>query len=406
MSVIVQKYGGTSVGSAERIKAVAQRLLKRAQAGDKLVVVASAMGQTTDELIALAAQMTDRPEARELDMLLSTGEIVTSTLLAMALKHEGQPAIALSGAQAGIGTDRRYGAARILSVDPTRVLRELDTGNIVIVAGFQGVTEEMEIATLGRGGSDTTAVALAAGLKAERCEIYTDVEGIYTADPRVCPEARKLIDISYEEMLELATWGARVMHNRAVELGAVYQVPIYVASSFGDAPGTLIHGGTLMEKTNKVMGIAHDQDVARITIRGVPDQPGIAATIFEPLGENGVSVDTIVQNASVERLTDVTFTTLRSDLDRAMELIRPIADKIRAGEVVAETHLAKVSIVGSGITSGIGYAGRMFRALFEAGINIELITTSEIRITCLIDEKHVADAVKALHRAFELEQAA
>ncbi len=406
MSVIVQKYGGTSVGSAERIKAVAQRLLKRAQAGDKLVVVASAMGHTTDELIALAAQMTDRPEARELDMLLSTGEIVTSTLLAMALKHEGQPAIALSGAQAGIGTDRRYGAARILSVDPTRVLRELDTGNIVIVAGFQGVTEEMEIATLGRGGSDTTAVALAAGLKAERCEIYTDVEGIYTADPRICPEARKLIDISYEEMLELATWGARVMHNRAVELGAVYQVPIYVASSFGDAPGTLIHGGTLMEKTNKVMGIAHDQDVARITIRGVPDQPGIAATIFEPLGENGVSVDTIVQNASVERLTDVTFTTLRSDLDRAMELIRPIADKIRAGEVVAETHLAKVSIVGSGITSGIGYAGRMFRALFEAGINIELITTSEIRITCLIDEKHVADAVKALHRAFELEQAA
>ena len=406
MAVIVQKYGGTSVGSAERIKAVAQRLLKRAQAGDKLVVVASAMGQTTDELIALAAQMTDRPEARELDMLLSTGEIVTSTLLAMALKHEGQPAIALSGAQAGIGTDRRYGAARILSVDPTRVLRELDAGNIVIVAGFQGVTEEMEIATLGRGGSDTTAVALAAGLKAERCEIYTDVEGIYTADPRICPEARKLIDISYEEMLELATWGARVMHNRAVELGAVYQVPIYVASSFGDAPGTLIHGGTLMEKTNKVMGIAHDQDVARITIRGVPDQPGIAATIFEPLGENGVSVDTIVQNASVERLTDVTFTTLRSDLDRAMELIRPIADKIRAGEVVAETHLAKVSIVGSGITSGIGYAGRMFRALFEAGINIELITTSEIRITCLIDEKHVADAVKALHRAFELEQAA
>lgn len=406
MSLIVQKYGGTSVGTAERIKAVAQRIIRRRGEGHRLVVVVSAMGDTTDQLIALARQMTDRPEAREMDLLLSTGEIVTSTLLAMALKHEGCGAVALSGAQAGIGTDTRYGRARILKVDPARVERELEAGNIVIVAGFQGITEEMELTTLGRGGSDTTAVALAAALKAERCEILTDVEGVYSADPRICPEARKLIDISYEEMLELATWGARVMHNRAVELGAVYRVPIYVASSFTDAPGTLIHGGPFMEKTNKVMGIAQDTDVARITVRGVPDQPGIAATIFEPLGENGISVDTIVQNASVERLTDVTFTVSRTDLARAMEIIGPIAERIKASEVLRDTHLAKVSIVGSGITSGIGYAGRMFRALFEAGINIELITTSEIRITCLIDEARAADAVRALHRAFELEQPA
>ena len=406
MSLIVQKYGGTSVGNAERIKAVAQRLMKRIAAGDELVVVVSAMGDATDNLIALAAEITDRPEAREMDLLLSTGEIVTSTLLSMALKHAGQPAVALSGAQAGIGTDHRYGRARILKVNPSRVRKELEAGNVVIVAGFQGLSEELELTTLGRGGSDTTAVALAAALSADRCEIYTDVEGVYTADPRVCPDARKLKDASYEEMLEMATCGARVMHNRAVELGAVYRVPIYVASSFSEAEGTLIHGGPYMEPTNKVMGIAHDKDVARITLRGVPDQPGIAASIFQPLGEKSISVDTIVQNASVERLTDVTFTVAQHDLDSAMALIRPIAQRIRAAEVLADTHLAKVSIVGSGITSGIGYAGRMFKALFDAGINIELITTSEIRITCLIDEGHVEEAVRALHKAFELEKAA
>ena len=406
MSLIVQKYGGTSVGNAERIKAIAQRLIRRITAGDELVVVVSAMGDATDDLIALAAEITDRPEAREMDLLLSTGEIVTSTLLSMALKHAGQPAVALSGAQAGIGTDHRYGRARILKVNPSRVRKELEAGNVVIVAGFQGLSEEMELTTLGRGGSDTTAVALAAALSADRCEIYTDVEGVYTADPRVCPDARKLKDASYEEMLEMATWGARVMHNRAVELGAVYRVPIYVASSFSDAAGTLIHGGPYMEPTNKVMGIAHDKDVARITLRGVPDQPGIAASIFQPLGEKSISVDTIVQNASVERLTDVTFTVAQHDLDTAMTIIRPIAERIRAAEVLADTHLAKVSIVGSGITSGIGYAGRMFKALFDAGINIELITTSEIRITCLIDEGRVEEAVRELHKAFELEKAA
>lgn len=403
MAIVVQKYGGSSVATAERIKAVAQRVIDRVERGDRLVVVVSAMGDTTDELIALAKQVTPRPEAREMDLLLSTGEIVSSALLAMALKEMGCSAVALTGPQAGIGTDRRYGRARILSVNPQRVLRELDAGNVVIVAGFQGITEEADITTLGRGGSDTTAVALAAALKCSRCEIYTDVEGIYTADPRLVPEAQKLREISYEEMLELATYGARVMHNRAVELGAVQKVPIYVASSFTDSPGTLIHGGPFMEQRNKVMGIAHDTDVARITVRGVPDRPGIAAALFEPLGEAGISVDTIVQNASVERLTDVTFTVARSDLERALEIVRPIAKTIGAPEVLADTHLAKVSIVGAGMQSGPGYAGRMFRALFESGINIELITTSEIRITCLIDEKQVPKAVRALHKAFVTE---
>ncbi len=410
MSLIVQKYGGTSVGSAERIKAVAARVIKRVESGDQLVVVVSAMGDTTDELVSLAREMTDEPEPREMDLLLSTGEIVSSTLLAMAIKHSGYATVALSGAQAGIRTDTRHGRARIAKLDPSRILKELESGKIVIVAGFQGITEAEDITTLGRGGSDTTAVALAAALEAERCEILTDVEGVFTADPRIVPDARKLNEISYEEMLELASWGAKVMHNRAVELGAVYKVPIYVASSFKDRPGTLIHemgpsdGGQAMEQRNKVMGIAQDTDVARITIRGVPDRPGIAAALFQPLGENGVSVDTIVQNASVERFTDLTFTVSRPDLDRAMKIVKPVVKEIGANEVLADTHLAKVSIVGAGMTSGPGYAGRMFRALFDAKVNIELITTSEIRITCLIEESQVPKAVRALHKAFELER--
>jgi len=404
MALIVQKYGGTSVVNAERIKAVAARIIRRLETGDRLVVVVSAMGDTTDDLIALAGQMTDDPHPRELDLLLSTGEIVSSTLLSMALNRMGCPALALSGAQAGIRTDTRHGKARISGLDPARIRRELGAGKVVIVAGFQGITEEMDITTLGRGASDTTAVALAATLKAERAEIYTDVEGIYTADPRIVADAHKFAEISYEEMLELASYGAQVMHGRAVELGAVYRVPIYVASSFSDAPGTLIHGGPFMEQHNKVLGIAQDMDVARITIRGVPDQPGIAATLFEPLGEGGISVDTIVQNASVERLTDLTFTVSRGDLSRALEIVKPVAAQIQAPEVLADTHLAKVSIVGAGMTSATGYAGRMFRTLFEAGINIELITTSEIRITCLIDEMQVKDAVRALHKAFALEE--
>ena len=403
MALIVQKYGGTSVGSADRIRGVAARIAHRVEGGDRLVVVVSAMGDTTDELLALAAEMTDAPEERELDLLLSTGEIVSSTLLAMALKHAGHPAVALSGAQAGIGTDKRYGRARILKVDPHRIEAALEKGNVVIVAGFQGTTEELDVTTLGRGGSDTTAVALAAALKAERCEIYTDVDGIYTADPRIEPNASKLEAVSYEEMLELASYGAKVMHPRAVELGAVFNVPILVASSFSEAPGTLIGGASMMEQRNKVTGIAGDTDVARITVRGVPDQPGIAARLFEPLAEAGISVDTIVQNASIERLTDLTFTVARADLERALQIVRPVAAQIGAPETLADTHLAKVSVVGAGMQSGPGYASRMLRTLYEAGINIELITTSEIRITCLIDAEKVPQAVRALHKAFELE---
>ncbi|MBI4498845.1 MAG: aspartate kinase [Chloroflexi bacterium] len=405
MARIVQKYGGSSVADAERIKNVARRIARARDQGNEVVVVVSAMGKTPDQLIALARQVNPSPKERELDLLLSTGEMVSIALVAMALDALGYQAISLTGAQAGIRTDSLYSRARILDIGPERVLQELRDGKIVIVAGFQGISEEMDITTLGRGGSDTTAVALAAALRADRCEIYTDVEGIYTADPRLVPEARKLPEIHYEEMLELASWGAKVMHNRSVELGAVYEVPIWVASSFTDAPGTLIHGGaSIMEVRNKVRGIAHDRNVAKITVVGVPDRPGIAATLFEPLAEAGVSVDCIVQNASLNNITDLTFTVARADLERAMHLVEPVVQRINAVRCAADPNFAKVSIVGTGIQNAPGYAARMFRALFEAGINIELITTSEIRITCLIRDDAVDQAVQALHRAFELER--
>jgi len=406
MAIIVQKYGGSSVADAERIKNVARRVAARRDKGDDLVVVVSAMGKTTDQLIDLAYQMSDEPEEREMDVLVSTGETVSSSLMAMALRAMGYPAVSLSGAQAGIGTEPHYSRARILSVDPQRIHSELEEGKIVIVAGFQGISEEMDITTLGRGGSDTTGVALAVALQADTCEIYTDVDGIYTTDPRIEPKARKLKEIGYEEMLELATYGARVMHNRAVELGKVYNMPILVASSSRDVPGTLIHGGTeMVEQRNKVSGIAYDSDVAKLTVRGVPDRPGIAASLFGPLADAGVSVDTIVQNASVEKTTDLTFTVAHNDLDKAMKLMKPLAKEIGASDIVSDLSLAKVSVVGAGMQSAPGYAATMFRTLFEEGINIELITTSEIRITCIIDEQRVADAVRALHKAFRLEQA-
>ncbi len=406
MAIIVQKYGGSSVAGAEKIKNVARRIAAARDEGNQVVVVVSAMGDTTDELVALAYQVASEPSERELDVLLSTGEIVSSTLLAMALHSMGYQAISLSGAQAGIRTDSAYRRARILEVESKRVVGELEKGNIVIVAGFQGVTGEMDITTLGRGGSDTTAVALAASLGAEVCQIYTDVDGVYTADPRLVPEARPLKEIGYEEMLELATYGARVMHHRAVELGELYNIPILVASSFSDEPGTLIHGGAPMEVRNKVTGIVHDLDVAKITVVGVPDRPGIAANIFQPLAEAGVSVDTIVQNASIENITDLTFTVTRGDLARAMRVIEPIAREIKARECVGDSSLGKVSIIGTGMQNSPGYAARMFATLSEHKINIQLITTSEIRITCIIEEAKVKEAVRALHRAFELERGA
>ena len=402
MSLVVQKYGGTSVADAERIRNVARRVVGAKKRGDEVVVTVSAMGKATDELIDLARSVTAHPAPRELDLLLSTGELVSCSLLSMALRDLNAPAVSLTGQQAGIRTDTSYGRARIAQIDSSRVRQELDNGKVVIVAGFQGISDDMEVTTLGRGGSDTTAVALAAALEADRCEVYTDVEGIYTADPRVVPDALKLREISYEEMLELASYGAK-MHPRSIELAAVYGVPVLVASSFVDAPGTLIHGGANMELRNKVRGVAYETNVAKVTLLGVADRPGIAATIFEPLAEVGISVDTIVQNASVDRLTDMTFTVARSDLTGALGVVRDIARAAGAREVASADNLAKVSIVGTGMQNAPGYASRMFRALFDAGINIEMITTSEIRITCIVGEDQARDAVRALHQVFELE---
>ena len=404
MTLIVQKYGGTSVAGASRIKRVARRIIKTREAGHQVVVVVSAMGDTTDDLVKMAYQINEFPDKRELDVLLSTGEVVASTLLAMALHGMGFPAISLNGAQAGIRTDSAYSRARITGIDPARILKELEKGSIVIVAGFQGITEDLDITTLGRGGSDTTAVALAAILKAKTCERYTDVNGIYTADPRLLPEARKLTEISYEEMLEMVTYGFKAIHPRAVELGEVFSVPILVASSFNDKPGTLIHKEVSMEIRNKVRGIAHDLDVAKITVVGVPDHPGIAAGIFLPLAEAGISVDTIVQNASIKNITDLTFTVARSQLDAAMSVVEPIANSIGAEKCIGDPKLGKVSIIGSGMQNAPGYAARMFDTLSKENINIQLITTSEIRITCIIEEARVKDAVRALHRAFELDK--
>ena len=404
MALIVQKYGGSSLANAERIKNVARRIARTKDKGDQVVVVVSAMGDTTDELLELANQISEKQDKRELDVLLSTGEVVSSTLLAMALHSMGYPAISLTGAQAGIRTDSAYSRARILKVESKRVARELEKGNIVIVAGFQGITDDMDITTLGRGGSDTTAVALAASLGAEVCQIYTDVEGVYSADPRLVPEAHHLAEIHYEEMLELATYGAKVVHPRAVELGELFNIPVLVASSFNEKPGTLIHGGVSMEVRNKVRSIAYDLDVGKITVVGVPDRPGIAATIFDPLARAGISVDTIVQNASIAGITDLTFTVTKSDLARATDVVEPIAKSIGARECVSDAKLGAVSIIGTGMQNTPGFAARMFRALSEKNINIRLITTSEIRITCIINAAEVKEAVRVLHRAFEIEE--
>jgi aspartate kinase len=405
MGILVQKYGGSSLASAERIRAVAERIVSCREDGRPIVVVVSAMGDTTDDLINLAYQLADEPDNRELDLLLSTGETISCTLMAMTLRHLGYDAISLTGAQAGIKTEAIHTKARIVAVDPSRLHRELAAGRIVVVAGFQGINEEFDITTLGRGGSDTTAVAMAAILNADLCEIYTDVDGVYTADPRVAPRARKLDEISYEEMLELAQHGARVMHSRAVELGSVYGVPILVRSSFNHEPGTLIHGGAAVELNNKVRGIAHDSDVAKITVVGVPDRPGIAAALFQPLSKANISVDVIVQNASIHGKTDLSFTVARSDLTPALRLVQPVADSMAAAEVVSSSDLAKVSVIGTGMQHHPGYASRMFTALSEQGINIDMITTSEIRITCLIQSSQVIRAVQSLHDAFQLDRA-
>lgn len=403
MALIVQKYGGTSVGNPERIKNVAKRIIAARQRGDDVVAAVSAMGNATDHLIELSQQVTDKPDPREMDVLLSTGELVSSALLTMALQAMGQPAISLSGQQAGIRTETRHRQARITGIDPARIQRELAAGRVVIVAGFQGVTEDLDVTTLGRGASDITAVALAAQLNAARCERFTDVEGVFTADPRMVPEARKLKDISYDEMLELASYGAVVMQPRAVELGSVYNVPIFVASSFTSAPGTLIHGGTLMESPDRLRGLAHENGVNKITVQGVPDRPGVAAALLGPLSDAGVRVDTIVQNVSDEGVTDITFTVGKNELAEATRRIESAVREVGAKGWTASQGLAKVSLVGAAMRTRPGFAAQAFKALFEAGVNIEMLTTSDLRITCLIAQERVPDALRALHKAFHLE---
>ncbi len=404
--LIVQKYGGTSVGSAARIRRCCRRIAQTVAAGHQVVAVVSAMGRTTDRLIGLAHQVSSAPPARELDMLVANGETITAPLVAMCLQDRGLPAVSLSGPQAGVLTSNHHSRARIQEVRPTRVLEALDQGRVPVVAGFQGATEDFEITTLGRGGSDTTAVALAAALGADVCEILTDVDGIMTADPRVVPEARLLGHVTYEEMLELASVGAKVMHPRAVEIGELYGVPIHVRSSFHPRPGTMIVSQVPMENRKRVRGVAQDLDVAKVTVLGVPDRPGVAAAVFEPLAEAQISADVIVQNVSTQGHTDLTFTVAEADLERSLALVGPAAARVGAAGVSHSAGLAKVSIVGTGMLGTPGIASRMFRALADAGINIEMISTSEIRITCIVERGGAAAAVRALHRAFELDQVA
>jgi len=403
--VVVQKYGGSSLADAEHIHNVADRIQARRDDGVDVIVVVSAMGDSTDELISLSEAVAGgtQPDAREMDTLLSTGELVSSTLMAMALKARGCDSISLSGIQAGIKTDAVHGSARIADINTDRIRTELNQGRIVIVAGFQGLAESGDITTLGRGGSDTTAVALAVAVDAERCEVYTDVDGIYTTDPRLTDKARKLSEIGFDEMLEMAVLGAK-MNPRSIELGAVYDMPVYVASSFSSEPGTLIHGGEqTMEVRKAVTGIAVDLNVAKITVRGVVDRPGVAAGLLQPLADEGVSVDVIVQNTSSDGTTDFTFTVGQASVVKAALLIEN-QSVIEYGEVITGSDLAKVSIVGTGMENAPGYAARMFSTLSEAKVNIDMITTSEIRITTIIDREQVQKAVQSLHDAFELEK--
>jgi len=406
--LVVQKYGGSSVAGADRIKRVARRIARERAAGHDLVVVVSAMGDTTDELLGLAAAITDEPDPRELDVLLATGEHQSATLVSMALHAMGVPAISLTGPQAGITTDGTYGRARIAGIEPRRVRAELEGGKVVIVAGFQGRSAnssiDQEITTLGRGGSDTTAVALAAALQADRCQVFTDVRGIYTADPRLVPDARQLPVIGYEEMLELAHQGAQVMQVRAVELGWVNGIVIEVLSSFEDAPGTLIREDPLVEQRDKVRGLAHDRNVAKVTLLAVPDRPGIARSVFAPLADAGINVDMIVQNVGHDGATDLSFTVPRVELARAEKVLNPIVTEMGARGLATDPSVAKVSIVGAGLHNAPGYAARMFGALADAGVNIEMISTSEVRITCVIGEPTLPNALAALHGAFELER--
>lgn len=400
--LVVQKYGGSSVANPERIRRVAQRVADVRAQGHSVVVVVSAMGDTTDDLIHLVKEITDTPPEREMDVILSTGEQVSIALLAMAIKELGEPVISLTGAQVGILTDNSHTRARILEVNNNRLQAELDQGNIVVVAGFQGIDYMNDITTLGRGGSDTTAVALAAALKADLCEIYTDVDGVYTTDPRVVPEARKLEVISYDEMLEMAVLGAVVLHPRSVELAMQYKIPLHVRSSFNHNNGTIVKEVGSVEKALLVTGVAYDLNVAKIGIYDVYDRPGIAYKLFKALSDEKVNVDMIVQSAMRDERNDISFTCSQGDLPKARQVVESILPDLGANGLSSNDSVAKVSIVGAGMITNPGVAAMMFEALYEEGINLEMISTSEIKVSCIIRAEDSKKAVQALHKKFNL----
>ena len=404
MALIVQKFGGTSVADTQRIRHVATRVLKTHERGNDVVVILSAMAGMTDRLIGLANEATETPDRRELDVLLATGEQTTAALLAMILKGMGHKAQSLLGHQAEVVTDCEYGNARILEIGTDRIKRLLADRNIVVVAGFQGTDIKGNITTLGRGGSDTSAVAIAAALKADVCEIYTDVDGIYTADPNICPRARKIKEISYDEMLNMASLGAKVLQIRSVGFAKKYNIPVHVRSSFSEEEGTMVVQEESVMEQLVVSGVTHDLNQARITLKKVPDQPGIAAKIFSPISEAGILVDMIIQNTRAAGQTDLTFTVPTADYKRAMEMQQRLAEKIGTEEVFGDPHIAKVSVIGVGMKNHSGVASLMFNALARENINIIMISTSEIRISCIIEEKYTELAVRVLHTAFGLDR--
>ena len=403
MAIVVQKYGGTSVGSLEKIRNAAERVIQSHEKGNQVVVVLSAMAGQTDDLIRMAHEITPEPEPRELDVLMSTGEQVSVALFAMTVQSMGYEAHSLLGFQVGILTDRLYGKARIHEVNPTRLLNGLDKGRILIVAGFQGTDELGNITTLGRGGSDTTAVAIAAALGADVCEIFTDVDGVYTTDPNICPKAKKMEFISYDEMLEMSSMGAKVLEIRSVEFAKKFNVPIHVRSTFNKERGTMVVAETKDMERVMVSGVAYNKNEARVTITKVPDRPGVAGQIFEPVFRAGIIVDMIVQNTSDEGRTDLTFTVPKTDFLKTMKLVSDVAQKIGAEKVLGDEDIAKVSIVGVGMRSHAGVAQKMFKSLANETINIMMISTSEIKVSVVIEEKYTELAVRVLHEVFGLE---
>ncbi len=404
MALIVQKYGGTSVANLDRIRNVARRVLKTQKAGNQVVVVVSAMSGETNRLLALSGEACEMPNEREVDVLISTGEQVTSALLALVIQQMGGKAVSLQGHQVKILTDDSFSKARIKSIDSEKLRQELEKGHVVVVAGFQGMDEKGNITTLGRGGSDTTGVALAAALKADSCEIYTDVDGVYTTDPNICERARKINKISYEEMLEMASTGAKVLQIRSVEFGAKYNVPIHVRSSFNENLGTVVCKEDSAMEDVVVTAIAYDKNEAKIAVRQVPDKPGIAMKLFNPIAEAHINVDMIVQNVSAEGATDLTFTVPKADLKKALKIISQVANEIGAKKIDSDEKIAKVSIVGVGMRSHAGVAAKVFQVLSREGVNIQMISTSEIKISLVMDEKYTELAVRALHDAFGLDQ--